>query len=391
MLLKLIRFFRGYVNFTVNGRFPERFINLALKNGVGLFDVLPQNGTLGASMYISDYRHIRGIARRSMVRLKIQSRHGIPFLLYKFRHRSGLAVGTALFIVVLLILQNFVWTIELNGVKTLSSSEITSSLKKYGFSVGKFKGNMDLHKIEREILLEYDKIGWMSINLIGSHAEVEIKEKELPPKPKSESDYSNIKASTDGVLLSTDIRNGTSYVKVGSAVSKGQLLVSGFYENSLGEIHFVDADADIRAATNYTFSATEDEVVSFYSPVPAGKRAKISLLWFSIPLTFSPESDVSSFYTESRQLYLDNTPVPLTIHTEQICVYSPSEKKLSEKAIKEKLKSELMLYKLFALQNTESIAEELSIDKEGNVYKLTAKLSCVEDIGVKENLIVNTE
>lgn len=125
---------------------------------------------------------------------------------------------------------------------------------------------MDLHKIEREILLEYDKIGWMSINLIGSHAEVEIKEKELPPKPKSESDYSNIKASADGVLLSTDIRNGTSYVKVGSAVSKGQLLVSGFYENSLGEIHFVDADADIRATTNYTFSATEDEVVSFILP-----------------------------------------------------------------------------------------------------------------------------
>lgn len=50
-----------------------------------------------------------------------------------------------------------------------------------------------------------------------------------------------------------------------------------------------------------------------------------------------------------------------------------------------------MLYKLFVLQNTESISEELSIDKDGSVYKLTAKLSCVEDIGVKENLIVNTE
>ena len=257
--------------------------------------------------------------------------------------------------------------------------------------MGKFKGNLDIQKIERAILLEYDKIGWMSINLTGSHAEVEIKEKELPPESDSAFTYSNIKASADGILLSTDIRRGTGAVKAGSAVSKGQLLVGGYYENSLGEIHFVDADADISASTCYSFSATEDESSYFYSPCVTGERCKLSLLWFSFPLTYSPEAEPSSFYTQSRQLYLDETPVPFTLHTERITSYSPSEIKLSEKTVKEKLTVELNLYKLFMLQNTDSISQTLRIDKENGVYTLTATLECVEDIGVKENLIVNNE
>lgn len=391
MLLKLIRFFRGYVTFTVKGRFPERFVNLAMKNGVGLFDVLPHNGMLTASMYISDYRRIRGITRRSSVRLKINSRHGMPFFIYRFRHRSGLAVGAVLVVLLLFVLQSFLWTIELNGIKTLSRPEILNSLKDYGFSVGKFKGNMDLHKIEREMLLDYDKIGWMSINLIGSHAEVEIKEKELPPEKELTNNYSNIKADTDGVILSINARRGTANVKAGSAVSKGQLLVSGFYENALGEIHFVDADADITASTTYTFSATEDETASFNAPYREGERYHFKVLWFGCPLTFFPEDSHSVFYNESRQLCFDNTPVPFTINTEHICSYSPSYITLSEKTIKEKLMSELMLYKLFVLQNTDSISEEISISKENNMYKLQANLNCVEDIGFKENLIVNAE
>ena len=391
MLLKLIRFFRGYVAFTINGCFPERFVNLAMKNGVGLFNVLPDNGTLTASMYISEYRHIREIARRSSVRLKIKSRHGIPFLIHKFRHRSGLAAGAVLFIILLLFFQSFVWTIEINGVKTLSQPEIINSLKEYGFSVGKFKGGMDLHKIERELLLEYDKIGWMSINLIGSHAEVEIKEKELPPEKELPDNYSNIKADTDGVILSINARRGTTNVKAGSAVSKGQLLVSGFYENALSEIHFVDADADITASTSYSFSATEDETARFNSPFVKGKRSQLRVLWLDFPVTFFPQNSSSVLYTECQQLFINNTPVPFAVDTEYICSYIPSDIKLSEKTVKEKLTAELMLYKLFVLQTADSICEEVSISKENNVYKLIAKLNCVEDIGVKENLIVNTE
>ncbi len=34
MLLKIIRFLRGSVDFTASGKFPERFMNITAKNGV---------------------------------------------------------------------------------------------------------------------------------------------------------------------------------------------------------------------------------------------------------------------------------------------------------------------------------------------------------------------
>lgn len=391
MLLRLIRFFRGFVTFKIIGRFPERFINLSLKNGIGIFDAEPKNGAIFASMVISDYRLIRPIARRSGVRLKIVKRHGLPFLTYRFRHRWGIAVGLALFIVISLVMQNFVWTVELNGVKTLSETALLNSLEEAGFSVGKFKGSLDLHKIERELQLKHDKIGWMSINLMGTHAEVEIKEKAIVPESEYSSDYSNIMASADGVILSTNIRRGTAEVSVGSAVSEGQLLVSGMYENALGELHFVDADAEITASTSYSFTATCDEVVDFYTPEAQTERSSVSLLWFDFPVSFTPEKAPFSTYTESRQVHLYSNPIPVTLHTEHIYSYSPMQKKVTEQEAQSILETELSLYKLFNLKNTMSIVEDKRLTKTEGGYTLQTNLTCTEDIAKKENLVVNSE
>ena len=43
VLLGLIRYLRGWVRFRVVGRFPERFINVALKSGIGIFDNTASN------------------------------------------------------------------------------------------------------------------------------------------------------------------------------------------------------------------------------------------------------------------------------------------------------------------------------------------------------------
>ena len=389
MLLKLIRFFRGYVTFKIIGRFPERFINLALKNGIGIFDALPQDGLLTASMIISDYRNIRHIARRCSVRLKIIKRRGLPFITYKYRHRWGIAVGIIVFLIASLVLQNFVWTVEINGIKTLSETEVITSLENAGFKEGKFKGSLDLHKIERKILLEYEKIGWMSINLIGTHAEIEIKEKALVPQKEYSADFCNIVASSDGVILSENISRGTSVVKVGSAVSQGQLLVSGMYENALGDLHFVDAEAKVIAATNYNFTATVDEAVMYNKPVYSTERKEAHILWFDFPVSFSPQLPPFSSYNETQQMYLSDNPIPLEINTQKLYSYKPYKITLKEKEASERLNTELSLFKLFNLKDTLSITGESKIIKENNTYYLKSKLNCTEDIALKENLVVN--
>lgn len=391
MLLQIIRFFRGYVTFKIIGRFPERFINLALKNGIGIFGAVPKDSSICANMIVSDYRTVRPIARRSGVKLKVVKKHGLPFVIYRFRSRWGLGVGLLLFIIISLIMPNFVWSMELNGIKTISETKLVKSLDDAGFSIGKFKGGLDLHRIEREIQLEYKEIGWMSINLIGAHAEIEIKEKALVPEKEYSSQYSNIKASTDGIIISSNIKRGTAEVFVGSAVSEGQLLVSGMYENALGDIHFVDAEAEIIASTSYNFTATCDETADILLPDENNNRSSISFLWFDFPASFAPEKYPFSSYTESLQLYLAETPVPVLVYREHINNYLSTNISIGEEKAKNILNTEFALYKLFTLNNTRTMVEEKEVIKTSTGYQIKAKLSCTEDIALKENLIVNSE
>ena len=391
MLLRLIRFFRGWVRFKVIGRFPERFINLAIKNGIGIFNAEPVDGILFAGAVVSDYRLSRQIAKRAGVRLRITERHGLPFLLARYRNRSGLAIGAVVFIILSLVLQNFVWTVEINGVETLSETQLLNSIEDAGFSVGKFKGSLDLHKIERKVLLEYSEIGWMSINLIGTHAQIEIKEKALVPKLEYSSDYCNIKSKADGIILSTNVRRGTKEVQSGSAVSKGQLLVSGFYENALGEIRFVDADAEIIAQTKHSFTSTCNDTEVYYAPDKLSKRSSVSLLWLDFPITFSPEKAPFTSIVTTRQVFLDDKPVPLSLSTQQSLSYTKNTINHTEETAQKVLNADLALYKLFELQNAQSISEETNISKTKEGYCLSSQLLCTEDIGIKENLIVNDE
>lgn len=88
MLLKIIRFLRGSVDFTASGKFPERFMNITAKNGVNLWNPVPKKNAISASMYLSDYKKIRILARKSRVKTRITARHGLPFILTAIRREQ---------------------------------------------------------------------------------------------------------------------------------------------------------------------------------------------------------------------------------------------------------------------------------------------------------------
>lgn len=88
MLLKIIRFLRGSVDFTASGKFPERFMNITAKNGVNLWNPVPKKNAISASMYLSDYKKIRILARKSRVKTRITAKHGLPFIINRYNKRT---------------------------------------------------------------------------------------------------------------------------------------------------------------------------------------------------------------------------------------------------------------------------------------------------------------
>ena len=182
MLLKIIRFLRGSVDFTASGKFPERFMNITAKNGVNLWNPVPKKNAISASMYLSDYKKIRMLARKSRVKTRITAKHGLPFIINRYKKRTGLFAGAVCGIILCIFLSNFIWSVKISGTEEISNTYLESLLGDNGISVGVWKNNLDTDQIERNIQLKCDDIRWMSINIMGSLVTVEVKETYKKPK-----------------------------------------------------------------------------------------------------------------------------------------------------------------------------------------------------------------
>lgn len=381
MLIEFFRWLIGYVDFVVISKFPERFVNIINKNNISIFNVHRKGDKFYASMYIKDYRNVRTFCKKSRARLKVQNRVGLPFFLKAHKNRVGVVLGFLIFILIVYFMSCFVWTIEVSGLKTISNNEIMTALEKNGLAVGTYKKSVDFETIARNTMLDVEDIGWMSINVVGSHASVELKEKVNPPEVKEDITPANIKAKCDGVILSIDALNGTSCLDVGSAVAKDQLIVSGVVEDSRGAVFLVRADARVMAQTSHTkqFLLKKDsEVCSF---LPYKKRKKLSVFGLSVPVSFvfADDSTCAKRYL-TQNLSIFDTTLPLGISTEFLYEKQSIKKSYSKSECELVFNNNSVLFECFDLsdcvvQNTTS-----KMFESDDFYIFEVTYSCKQDI-----------
>ncbi|MBR2715506.1 MAG: sporulation protein YqfD, partial [Ruminococcus sp.] len=265
MLLEIVRWMLGYVSFEIIGKFPERFINIVSKNSISIWNTSKRDQSLFACMHVKDYKNIRRLAKKSSVRLKVVSRHGFPFFIKKYHNRIGVVFGVIVFTVIVYVLSCFVWTIDVVGLETISYSKLMNTLNDNGLYVGTYIPSVSFNNISRSTMIEIDDIAWMAINVQGSHASVELKEKRKSPKVPDFNQPANVKAKCDGVILSINTRAGEAYFEKSSAVVKDQMLVSGVLKDKLGGVSVVRADAEIIARTNHKSTFSAEKTYGCYS------------------------------------------------------------------------------------------------------------------------------
>ena len=208
MINGILRWLRGYVIFEAVGRFPERLINLALVNDITLVRPVGKKGILTAQVSVNDYRQLCRMRKKAMVRLKIKKKTGFPFILHKNRKRKGIALGTLIFAVLIYILSGFIWSIEINGNNAISIYEIQKDLRENGIYIGASKKNINVTETERKLELKSGHIAWISVNITGSTADVEISESYDMPEIVDKTKPCNLKAKKTGQILKMNVKEG---------------------------------------------------------------------------------------------------------------------------------------------------------------------------------------
>ncbi len=377
LVLNFIRYVMGYVCFTACGGFPERFLNLCRMRGIILWDLRSIDGVIHAKTDRAGYRRIRAVAKKSGMRVRISQKLGLPFFLNRHSKRAGLIVGACLCISMLCILSTRIWSIDVIGNKTVPSEEIISVFEELGIKKGVASKKVGINAVEIEALRRLPALSWLNINISGSSALIEVRERVVSPEAEENGEPSDIVASSDGQIVILRPFNGTQEQKIGNPVLKGDLLISGIEENRDLTVSFCRAKGYVVARTNRSISHTQNDKIKAKTSVVRKKSYIIDFLFFSIPIgkTFD------NAYREKSEIRINGVTLPVAFTTCTETVFEDTTVTLSKE--KTKLLAALGFYescseqfRYIGLENA-----EISFAESENGCSFSGNFVCLENIG----------
>ncbi len=294
MIQSLLRYLCGTYKIKLEGAGLEKFLSKIINTNYKIWNIQKNSDTLTFDCYAKSYEKI--IKYADGINSQIVCHKGLPTVARKYKNRYGLLIGAVLFSIVFYIFTLFVWEINVVGCDKTSPQEILTRLDANGFKIGVLKKPLKLKSIENSFLTGFDKVSWISINIKGTTATVEIREKEKKPELIDSSQPCSIYASRDGVIASVNAYMGYSVVNEGDTVSAGDLIVSGNYTDKYGVEYKLHSYASVKAYTTHSHSVT----VPFktYQQQKTGKYKKfhkINLIRFSIPLYFNKKISYNKY------------------------------------------------------------------------------------------------
>lgn len=318
-IIRIIRYLTGCVTFEAVGGFPERFINLCTKSGIPLWDLRHMRGCVVGTTTIRGYKAIRDCVRRSGVRVHIKKKSGFPFITYRQKKRAGLVIGLAAAGILVVFLSTMVWTVSVEGNSTVSQEQIMTVFSELGVKMGARRKALDVKAIADEAVRRFDgALSWAAVNIDGSHAVIEVRESIPVPEIVDTSTPCNIVAAEDGVITKIQLYAGQEEIKIGSAVLKGDLLISGIKVNLDKTETLKHADGNVFAQIEKNIEGRCGDVFSCESTA----KIRYTLYFFGLKLPFGTSVGDENYYRVESYMQSGKTALPVGIIRERTCAYT---------------------------------------------------------------------
>ena len=392
-MIGLTRWLTGWVEFSIQGKKKgqaERFLTLSARSGFCFWGMEPEGEGFRCRVRAVEYPELRSGARRCRVRLRVLRRRGLPFWQQKLCRRKGLALGGAVFCLLLWFLSGRFWIITVSGNEELPQSLLLSAAQEEGLFSGVARDSIDEKVLAAALMERFPEIGWVSVNTRNCQAEICLEEGVPKPEDQAGETPANILAAADGQILSIDAFDGVAMVKAGDTVVEGQVLISGIREDQLGVNHAIHARGRVEARTRRSFTA--EIPLEYTETVETGEtltRRSLTAFGLTFPLTLRREPEglwrrEDNRYTAS----LLGMPLPLWVQEETWLACRQEKRKLTLE------EAEALAWDAVSLQQRELLGvrgrvleEESSSKVENGVLRLTVRARCREEIGVTQEII----
>ncbi len=389
-MLKILRFFTGFVRFKAYGGFGERFINLCSFYGVVLWDVEADGENIIASTTIEGYRNIRPCARKSGMTAKIIKKHGLPFFIFRNRKRTGIPIGILILIISLFVLSTRIWIIDVEGNSNIPEETIIAAVEASGLKIGSSAVKTDPVKVSVAAGDKLDGISEISVNIHASRAVIKIKEREKEPEIINSSGMYNLVSSKDAQLIILEPYRGTVAAKRFNSVMKGEVLISGIVENRDLSTSYVHARGYAVGRSEEVIKAEVKKDEKFRQIIPDRKKLSLFLAGIEIPLGRPSNKSDFTFRKEKFLSYSDKKMPAGVIITEYSSLSGNGT--LPPENCKELICIERFMNSAKDYTRTRQIISETvseSFNKNGK--KVSGRFVCYENIGVEKEFTINEE
>ena len=396
MLVKFLRWLFGYIRFTIEGNFPERFLNVAARRGVDLWKLSHENGHMTAQTRQREYAVLCDIARKTDTQLTDIHYGGLPAFLKRYRRRKGLLIGLVLCGIGCHYLSGIVWSINVRTPSLINEYEVRRLLREHGLTEGTPAKNVNVSDIINSISVNDRRVSWMTVNIMDTNAEINISPNlasfigTQTPVP-----LSNMKSIADGTVTKVEVYQGTAHIRVGDGIRKDQLLVSGLVEYNNGHVELTDCEAHVFARTHRAVTIRLPKQYTIPQRQQTTLKRAMTAFGLSVPLTVTTNpSEGTVCQSQREQLTLLGHPLPIYITEENWHQYEEVPVELTLPQAQTLLQHKLSLYEFFMLSSTRQgtiVDRKITCREEADGFILQADYTIEEDVCRKSVIPLSVE
>lgn len=388
-------FLFGYSIVKGDSQRAKDIINLCNEKGIPFSSVTLEEDER-FSLYVPLFyeRKLISLAKAEKIELTVISRRGVASLFVRHRLRIGMLVGLIVSLICFFISSGFIWDIQIDGAIRSDEKKLLATFKECGLCVGARLSDIDADVLENQILILSDDISWVSVNLSGNVANVEIRETDYaPPDEYGDALYSNVVASQSGVIVSFEDVKGKTVTDIGEAVCEGQLLISGILggdglptrlTNAHGRVFAeVEEQIEIKIPQKYIKKVTKNEIKSEKSLFFFENEIKFFSNSRNLPSFYDTINIIENFYT------INHKKLPFGIKTVKYVEYEEVEQTRSREEMLSLAYSELYRRINVYYADAEILSRSVSVIDGDSHLTLICSLSCIKNIACVSEIIVS--
>lgn len=310
------------VRFTARNGSPEALLTDAAAQGIHLYGISARPGGFCAHCAAWQYRRLAALARHRRLRLRVEKRMGLYFLLRPLLQRKGLWAGLVAWALVLVWLQGMVWAVDYGSLTTGQRARAGAVLRSCGLQPGTAVTE-ELLRTGEYALLESGEFSWASLNFEKGRLAVEAAPAHARPEIAAGTLH-GLRAKCNGTVLRTNLASGTMLVVPGQTVEAGQGLIGTARSERDGTLIFAPAAGTVVAQLEW--ETNQNIPLAETLPQLTGKNTTNYKLFFAEhSAVLSPSAPDGDGLCRTRHLQLEVFGLPLPCAVEETIYYGQQQ------------------------------------------------------------------